>query len=50
MCGHRLQGRRKSVSGNAPATLSAIEHSVISTARSGRSRASAAIMPDVEPT
>ena len=31
MCGHRLQGRTNSVSGASQATLSAMEHSVIST-------------------
>src|SRR5690606_34314103 len=50
MCGHRLQGRTNSVSGNSPHTLSAIEHSVISIARSGFLRRSAAIIPEVDPT
>ena len=35
ICGHRLQGRTKSVSGYSAATLSLIEHSVIITTRCG---------------
>ncbi len=35
MCGHRLQGRTNSTSGCCTATLSLIEHSVISTTRAG---------------
>ena len=50
MWGQRLQGRTNSVPGDSSATLSAIEHSVTITTRSGRLFATKPIIPAVEPT
>ena len=50
MCGQRLHGLTNSRSGNSAATLSLIEHSVISASDGGRVSRTWCTIPAVEPT